>query len=78
MKNCLCGNSIKDSILLTDKIRFNQRAKILRCNNCSLVYLDQSSIKFPDKFYEKEYHQTYLTHVEPDALDPKKYFTICY
>ena len=30
MKNCLCGNSIKDSILLTDKIRFKQKGKILK------------------------------------------------
>ena len=74
MKNCLCGDTISNAVLITDKIRFNQRAKILQCNNCSLVYLDQNSIKFPDKFYEKEYHQTYLTHIEPDALDPKKYF----
>ena len=74
MKNCLCGNSINNSTLLTDKIRFNQRARILQCKNCSLVYLDRNSVKFPDQFYEKEYHQTYLTHIEPDALDPKKYF----
>ena len=74
MKNCLCGNSIKDSILLTDKIRFNQKGKILKCNKCSLVFLDQNSVKFSEEFYKKEYHQTYLTHIEPDALDPKKYF----
>ena len=74
MKNCLCGISINNSTLLTDKIRFSQRARILQCKNCSLVYLDQNSVKFPDQFYEKEYHQTYLTHIEPDAFDPKKYF----
>ena len=74
MKNCLCGNSIKDSILLTDKIRFDQKGKILKCNKCSLVFLDQNSVKFSEEFYKKEYHQTYLTHIEPDALDPKKYF----
>ena len=74
MKTCLCGHPINNSILLADKIRFDQKARILKCNNCSLIYLDQNSVDFPDKFYEKEYHQTYLTHIEPDALDPKKYF----
>ena len=74
MKNCLCGEPVKNSVLLTDKIRFNKKARILKCNKCSLVYMDQDSVKFPDQFYEKEYHQTYLTHIEPDALDPKKYF----
>ena len=74
MKNCLCGETVSNSVLLTAKIRFNQKARILQCNNCALVYLDQSSIKFPNQFYEKKYHQTYLTHIEPDALDPKKYF----
>ena len=44
------------------------------CKKCSLVYLDQKSFKFPKSFYEKEYHQTYITHVEPDALNPKKYY----
>ena len=53
MKNCLCGNSIKDSILLTDKIRFNQKGKILKCNKCSLVFLDQNSVKFSEEFYKK-------------------------
>jgi len=74
MKNCLCGNSVNDSTLVTDKIRFDRKGKILRCKKCSLIYLDQNSVKFSEEFYKKEYHQTYLTHIEPDALDPKKYF----
>jgi len=36
--------------------------------------LDQNSFTFPKDFYEKEYHQTYLTHVEPDALNPQVFY----
>ena len=58
----------------TDKLRFNKTANVLQCIECSLIFLDQSSFVFPDNFYESAYHQTYLTHVDPDILDPHKYY----
>ena len=30
MKHCLCGDPISNTVLLTDKIRFNQKGKILK------------------------------------------------
>jgi len=68
----LCqGEKLK---LVTQKLRFGKTGDVYRCDSCSLVFLDQNSFTFPKDFYEKEYHQTYLTHVEPDALNPHKYF----
>jgi len=60
--------------LITNRVRFDQQADVYRCRNCSLVFLDQNSFKLPDNFYESAYHQTYLTHVEPSAFDPKAYY----
>jgi len=73
-QNCLCKTNKNNTILLSNKVRFGKKANVLKCKKCSLVYLDQKSFKFPKSFYEKEYHQTYITHVEPDALNPKKYY----
>lgn len=61
-------------ILVTNKVRFNNSADVYNCQDCTLTFLDQRSFKFSPDFYEKEYHQTYLTHVEPDALNPELYF----
>ncbi len=73
MKTCpLCSSS--DVTLLTNEVRFGNTADIMRCGGCSLVYLDQASVSFPKDFYEHQYHQTYLTHVDPDILDPQKYY----
>lgn len=47
---------------------------MLRCADCGLIYLDRSSFTLPDDFYQSDYHQTYLTHIEPSALDPAAYF----
>lgn len=63
-----------DFKLLTNQVRFDNQADVLQCKNCGLIFLDQNSFEFPEDFYEKEYHQTYLTHVEPDALNPEKYY----
>ena len=60
--------------LVTNKVRFNTPAEVMRCESCTLTFLDQNSFRFPRDFYESDYHQTYLTHVEPDALDPEKYY----
>lgn len=68
----LCAST--DNACVTSKVRFGRTASVLRCAGCGLVFLDQESFKFPPDFYEREYHQTYLTHVEPDALDPRKYY----
>jgi SAM-dependent methyltransferase len=68
----LCGSS--DTELLTNRLRFGRVADVRRCHSCSLVFLDQSSFQFPAGFYEAEYHQTYLTHVDPDMLDPARHF----
>lgn len=59
---------------MADTVRFEQKADVYRCQTCGLTFLDQGSFKFPDDFYKNDYHQTYLTHIEPDAVDPKKYY----
>ena len=68
----LCAS--KELKLITNHLRFQKKADVYRCVSCSLVFLDQNSFTFPKDFYEKEYHQTYITHVEPDALNPQVYF----
>ena len=71
--NCPICKSERTSFV-TNKLRFENTADVHACGNCGLEFLDQNSFTLPKDFYEKEYHQTYVTHVEPDALDPKKYF----
>ncbi len=68
----LCGSD--DLHLILDEVRFGKRADVYKCHSCSLTFLDQDSFDFPEDFYEKEYHQTYITHVEPDAFDPQAYY----
>lgn len=60
--------------LITNKVRFGKSADVYLCQECGLTFLDQNSFKFPLDFYEKDYHQTYITHVEPDALNPQAYY----
>ena len=71
---CLCGNPTNNAKFITNEIRFGKKANVIQCNKCSLIYLDKDSFTLPSDFYEAEYHQTYLTHVEPDALNPDKYY----
>jgi len=66
--------SSKDIHLITNRVRFDKQADVVQCSNCSLVFLDQNSFTLPKDFYESEYHQTYLTHVEPSAFDPRAYY----
>jgi SAM-dependent methyltransferase len=68
----LCGSG--DVTKITDQVRFGHKAAVYKCQSCSLVFLDQKSYHFPQDFYEKAYHQTYITHVEPDALNPEAYY----
>ena len=68
----LCSD--KNTNLITNRVRFDKAADVIQCKNCSLVFLDQNSFTLPDDFYEGEYHQTYLTHVEPSAFDPQAYY----
>jgi 2-polyprenyl-3-methyl-5-hydroxy-6-metoxy-1,4-benzoquinol methylase len=68
----LCSS--KDTYLITNRVRFDKAADVNQCRHCSLVFLDQISFKLPDDFYENEYHQTYLTHIEPSAFDPQSYY----
>ncbi len=68
----LCGN--KDFTRITNKLRFDNTADVMQCTSCDLIFLDQDTFDFPEDFYETEYHQTYLTHVDPDILDPQKYY----
>jgi len=63
-----------DHVLITDRVRFGHKADVLKCRECSLVFLDRDSFKLPEDFYESDYHQTYITHVEPSAFDPESYF----
>ncbi|MBZ0165416.1 MAG: class I SAM-dependent methyltransferase [Candidatus Omnitrophica bacterium] len=70
-----CGFCDSDHLeLITDEVRFGKKAMVYRCQDCGLTFLDQASFHFPEDFYEGDYHQTYLTHIEPDAVDPRKYF----
>ena len=62
------------SSVITNKLRFGREADVRRCGHCDLIFLDQSSFELPVDFYESQYHQTYLTHVEPAALDPRQYY----
>ncbi len=64
----------REQVLLADRVRFDHQADVYRCPGCGLVYLDQKSFEFPEDFYRSQYHQTYLTHVEPDALNPRAYY----
>jgi 2-polyprenyl-3-methyl-5-hydroxy-6-metoxy-1,4-benzoquinol methylase len=68
----LCGSI--DLRLITDKVRFGKKADVYYCRSCTLTFIDQKSSSLPDDFYEKEYHQTYITHVEPDAFNPQAYY----
>lgn len=63
-----------DTTLITGTVRFGKTAQVRRCPECGLTFLNQDSFQYPAGFYESVYHQTYLTHVEPDALDPAAYF----
>jgi SAM-dependent methyltransferase len=63
-----------DTALVTDRVRFERTASVLRCGACTLVFLDQESFHFPKDFYEHQYHQTYLTHVDPEMLDPARHY----
>jgi SAM-dependent methyltransferase len=65
-----CGG---DTALLTDQLRFERKAQVLHCLRCTLVFLDQTSFTFPKDFYEHDYHQTYLTHVDPEMLNPARH-----
>lgn len=68
----LCSS--KDTLLIANRVRFNKAADVRRCQECTLIYLDQESFTLPDDFYEGSYHQTYLTHIEPSAFDPQAYY----
>ncbi|MDH4262391.1 MAG: class I SAM-dependent methyltransferase [Spirochaetia bacterium] len=75
MNNSKCPLCSLDTVeLITSKVRFDFNANVMYCGNCTLTFLDQTSFKYPDDFYKTQYHQTYLTHVEPSAVDPEKYF----
>jgi SAM-dependent methyltransferase len=67
----LCGSA--DTATVTDRVRFDRRASVRRCDACTLVFVDQGSFDFPPDFYEHDYHQTYLTHVDPEMLDPARH-----
>lgn len=71
--NCPLCSSV-DISKVTSEVRFGLKANVYRCNKCTLSFLDQDSFQYPKDFYEAEYHQTYLTHVEPAAFDPKSYY----
>ena len=70
---CPLCSSEKTS-LITNKVRFGKEADVYICSDCSLIFLDQSSFDLPPDFYEGEYHQTYLAHIEPALLDPGEYY----
>jgi 2-polyprenyl-3-methyl-5-hydroxy-6-metoxy-1,4-benzoquinol methylase len=71
--NCPICKSKKVN-LITNKLRFDKEAKVNICMYCSLVYLDQDSFSLPKNFYETEYHQTYLSHIDPEIMNPEKHY----
>jgi len=73
MSICALCNS-RHLSLYTNKIRFGNKANVMKCNNCDFIFLDQNSFKFPKDFYESQYHQTYLTHIDPEILEPQKHY----
>lgn len=74
-KNNLCPLCESGNLdLLTNKVRFGNDACVFKCRECTLTFLDQTSFVFPKDFYEREYHQTYITHVEPSAFNPQAYY----
>ncbi|MBF0486921.1 MAG: class I SAM-dependent methyltransferase [Nitrospirae bacterium] len=60
--------------LLAERVRFGRMADVYMCGDCGLVFLDQGSFSLPADFYEKQYHQTYITHIEPAAFNPREYY----
>ena len=68
----LCEGS--NLCLIIEKLRFGKEADVYKCQDCGLSFVDQNSFNFPKDFYEEQYHQTYITHVEPDALNPQVYY----
>lgn len=75
MKEVICPICKRPATsVITDQLRFGRKADVRQCGHCDLVFLDQSSFELPPDFYESQYHQTYLTHVEPAALDPQQYY----
>lgn len=72
MRCPICSSN--EHMLITDRVRFDNKADVLKCRECSLIYLDQGSFTLPADFYEGDYHQTYITHVEPSAFDPASYY----
>lgn len=74
-RKILCPLCKSDNLgLIANKVRLGYKADVYECQNCELTFIDQGSFSFPKDFYEKEYHQTYITHVEPDALNPQVYY----
>ncbi len=72
---CSCPSCQSKSLtLITNDVRFGKKADIYKCNQCTLVFLDQKSFSFSEDFYKDDYHQTYLTHIEPAALNPQAYY----
>jgi SAM-dependent methyltransferase len=63
-----------DLDFVTDRVRFGRTAVALACRSCTHTFLDPASFELPGDFYDGAYHQSYLTHVEPAALDPGQYF----
>jgi len=59
---------------LASRVRFDLAANVYECASCHLVFLDQNSFTYPEDFYEKAYHQTYITHIEPAAFEPEAYY----
>lgn len=68
----LCDSTQTEKV--TDKVRFGKTAGVMTCTKCELVFLDQNSFELPPGFYENEYHQTYLTHIDPAAIDCNAYY----
>lgn len=75
MKKVSCPLCVSDElVLITRKVRFDRVADVYACRSCGMIFLDQRSFVFPDDFYQKHYHQTYITHIEPAALNPQVYY----
>jgi len=68
----ICGSS--NVILVKSGLRFGKEGEIYKCSMCGIVYLDPSSYKKAENFYEEEYHGGYFSKIDKDVVDCEKYF----
>ena len=71
--NCpVCGSyNIK---FLTDELRFGKKGNLFNCEDCELIFIDQSSNALKDEFFESEYHENYFNKIDGDVEKIEKFY----